>query len=134
MSTMTIGKLAKQANVTIDTIRYYERSGLLPRPARRGSGYREYGEADVKRLRFVRRAGALGFTLVEIADLLSLSAQKNVAGVKKRAERRLSDVRHKIAELERVRRGLEDLVVACPGHGSLASCPILAALSEGEGS
>jgi MerR family copper efflux transcriptional regulator len=126
---MTIGALAKKASVSVDTIRYYERGGLLPRPARRGSGYREYRDADVKRLRFVRRAGALGFTLAEIAELLSLSADRDVAGVKRRAEQRLTQVEHKIAELTRVRQGLEKLVAACPGHGDLEHCPIIAALS-----
>lgn len=126
---MTIGALAKKASVSVDTIRYYERGGLLPLPARRISGYREYGDADVKRLRFVRRAGALGFTLVEIAELLSLSADRDVAGVKRRAEHRLTQVEHKIAELNRIRRGLEKLVAACPGHGDLEHCPIIAALS-----
>ena len=126
---MTIGALAKKASVSVDTIRYYERGGLLPRPARRGSGYREYRDADVKRLRFVRRAGALGFTLAEIAELLSLSADRDVAGVKRRAEQRLTQVEHKIAELTRVRQGLETLVAACPGHGDVEHCPIIAALS-----
>jgi len=129
VGTMTIGALAKKASVSVDTIRYYERGGLLPRPARRGSGYREYRDADVKRLRFVRRAGALGFTLAEIAELLSLSADRDVAGVKRRAEQRLTQVEHKIAELTRVRQGLETLVAACPGHGDVEHCPIIAALS-----
>ena len=130
MSTMTIGRLAKQAGVNIDTIRYYERNGLIPEPTRRLSGYREYGSTDVARLRFILRAKDLGFTLAEIGELLSLSADRDVKGVKRRAEGRLEQVEHKIKELQRVRRGLKTLIEACPGHGDLEHCPIIAALSE----
>jgi MerR family copper efflux transcriptional regulator len=129
MATMTIGRLAKQAGVNIDTIRYYERNGLLPEPVRRASGYREYEPADVRRLRFIMRAKDLGFTLAEIGELLSLSADRDVRGVKRRAEQRLEQVDYKIKELQRVRRGLKTLIDACPGHGALESCPIVAALS-----
>ena len=130
MAAMTIGRLAKQAGVNIDTIRYYERNGLIPEPARRPSGYREYGSTDVARLRFILRAKDLGFTLAEIGELLSLSADRDVKGVKRRAEERLGQVEHKIKELQRVRRGLKTLIEACPGHGDLERCPIIAALSE----
>jgi MerR family copper efflux transcriptional regulator len=131
MDTMTIGKLAERAGVNIDTIRYYERNGLLPRPARRDSGYREYGRDDIERLRFIRRSKELGFTLAEIAELLSLSGDRgnDMRGVKRRAEQRLAQVEHKIKELQRVRRGLKRLIAACPGHGELRGCPIMAALS-----
>jgi MerR family copper efflux transcriptional regulator len=133
MPTMTIGRLAKQAGVNIDTIRYYERNGLIPKAARRASGYREYENSDVRRLRFILRAKGLGFTLAEIDELLSLSADRDVRGVKRRAEQRLEQVVHKITELQRVRRGLKTLIDACPGHGDLERCPIVAALSgEGE--
>jgi MerR family copper efflux transcriptional regulator len=129
MATMTIGRLAKQAGVNIDTIRYYERNGLIPEPVRRASGYREYEASDVKRLRFIIRAKELGFTLAEIGELMSLSADRDVRGVKRRAEERLEQVEHKIKELQRVRRGLKSLIDACPGHGDLEQCPIVAALS-----
>jgi MerR family copper efflux transcriptional regulator len=133
MATMTIGRLAKQAGVNIDTIRYYERNGLIPEPVRRASGYREYEAADVRRLRFILRAKDLGFSLAEIGELMSLSADRDVGGVKRRAEQRLEQVEHKIKELQRVRRGLKTLIDACPGHGDLERCPIVAALSgEGE--
>ena len=130
MSAMTIGRLAKQSGVNIDTIRYYERNRLLPEPSRRLSGYREYGPTDVARLRFIMRAKDLGFTLAEIAELLSLSADRDVRGVKRRAEAHLEQVEHKIKELQRVRRGLKTLVAACPGHGDPEHCPIIAALSD----
>lgn len=132
METMTIGRLAKQAGVNIDTVRYYERNGLLPQASRRTSGYREYRQTDLDRLRFIGRAKGLGFSLAEINELLSLSAGRNVAGVKRRAEERLAQVEHKINELKRVRQGLKALIDACPGYGALESCPIVAALSKGK--
>jgi len=130
-NTMTIGRLAERAEVPIDTIRYYERNGLLPAPTRRASGYREYASADVERLRFIRRAKELGFTLAEIAELLSLTSNRHddMRGVKHKAEQRLEQVEFKIKELQRVRRGLQKLIAACPGHGELARCPIVTALS-----
>jgi len=130
MTTMTIGRLARRVGVNIDTIRYYERNGLIPEPARRASGYREYEVADVRRLRFILRAKDLGFTLAEIGELLSLSGDRDVRGVKRRAEQRLEQVENKMKELQRVRRGLKTLIDACPGHGDLERCPIVAALSS----
>jgi MerR family copper efflux transcriptional regulator len=132
MQTITIGRLAKAAGVNIDTIRYYERHGLLPRAARRESGYREYEADDVARLSFIRRAKDLGFSLSDIGELLSLSKDREdgVRGVKRKAEERLADVERKIAELKRVQRGLKTLIDACPGHGELATCPIVAALTS----
>lgn len=128
---MQIGQLAKRANVAIDTVRYYERNGILPPASRRSSGYRSYDERDVDRLRFVRRAKTLGFTLVEIRDLLALSDHRDddMAGLKAAASEKLADVESKLAELTRVRDGLRTLIDACPGHGALERCPILAALS-----
>ena len=100
-------------------------------PARHASGYRSYDDGDVARLTFVRRAKALGFTLREIRELLALSGRQgeDMSGVRDAASARLADVEHKIAELTRVREGLRQLVAACPGHGNLCACPILAALS-----
>lgn len=132
MHTMTIGRLAKLADVKIDTVRYYERNDLLPAPARRESGYREYAPQDVERLRFIRRAKDLGFTLAEIAELLLLSADRDadMHGVKSKAQERLLQVEHKIAELQRVKSGLRKLIAACPGHGALHECPIVTALTR----
>jgi MerR family copper efflux transcriptional regulator len=128
----TIGEIARRASVGIDTVRYYERNRLLPEPARRISGYREYRADDVRRLRFIRRAKDLGFSLADIRELLSLSAdrERGVRGLKARAEARLDEVERRIRELQRMRRGLKRLVEACPGHGELEQCPILAALGE----
>lgn len=129
---MKIGQLAQRAEVNIDTVRYYEREGLLPKPERLSSGYRIYGEGDVKRLRFVRRAKALGFTLPEIRELLELSHSRDddMAAMKAAALDKIVDVKARIAELERMRVALEGLVESCPGHGALEQCPILNALSE----
>lgn len=128
---MKIGTLARRAEVASDTVRYYERQGLLPAPVRLASGYRDYDEADVSRLRFIRRAKALGFTLGEIGELLDLSSRReaDMAGMKSAAEQKLADVDARLAELQRIREGLQALVASCPGHGALAHCPILDALS-----
>lgn len=131
---MKIGELAQRAGVGIDTVRYYEREGLLPKAQRLASGYRVYNENEVRRLRFVRRAKALGFTLPEIRELLALSAHRDddMAGMKAAASEKLADVHAKLAELNRIREGLEALVASCPGHGALEQCPILNALAEDE--
>jgi MerR family copper efflux transcriptional regulator len=132
ITAMTIGALASAAGVGIDTVRFYEREGLLPVPARRASGYREYTPAAASRLRFIRRAKELGFSLDEIRDLLALSAdrERGVRGVRQRAEARLTEVERRLRELRRVQRGLKQLIDACPGHGALDTCPILAALGD----
>lgn len=131
---MQIGELSRRAGVSIDTVRYYERSGLLPEPVRRPSGYRIYGDADVQRLRFVARAKALGFSLTQIQELLALSDGAGGGGdmtlLRGAAEAKLAELDRKLAELGRVRAALAGLVEACPGHGPVASCPILAALSD----
>jgi len=127
-----IGDLAKQAGVGIDTVRYYERSGLLAPHMRLPSGYRRYRDLEVARLRFIRRAQALGFTLAEIKSLLKLSAQRNVAQVKRSAQAKLADVDRRIKELQRIRRGLAELISQCPGHGRAEDCPILRALGGEE--
>ena len=132
MEALGIGQLAKRGGVRVDTVRYYERNGLLAARSRLASGYRRYGEVELARLRFIRRAQALGFTLKEIKQLLALSAQRDVARVKRSAQTKLKDVQARIAALERVRDGLATLVEACPGHGRAADCPILRALSADE--
>lgn len=129
---MNIGKLARQAGVAIDTIRYYERQHLLPAPARSPSGYRNYQAEDATRLNFIRRAKALGFTLDEIRELLSLSvsADSDMAAMKTAATAKLEVVEQRLAELARMREALRTLINACPGHGQLDQCPILNALVE----
>lgn len=128
METIGIGALARRAGVRIDTVRYYERSGLLAPKARLATGYRRYGKVEVARLRFIRRAQALGFALNEVRELLALSSRRDVARVKRVAQEKLADVERRIAELERVREGLSHLIAECPGHGRAMDCPILKAL------
>lgn len=131
---MNIGQLAKLAGVGIDTIRYYEKEAVLPKPQRLGSGagYRRYTEADVARLEFIRRAKTLGFSLAEITALLVLSgnAQADMSAVNTAVREHLQTVKNKLAELERIRVGLEALIDICPGQGEVKTCPILAALSK----
>jgi MerR family copper efflux transcriptional regulator len=134
MDSIGIGTLARRTGVRIDTVRYYEKNGLLAPRSRLASGYRRYGELEVARLRFIRRAQALGFSLKEVRELLSLSARKDVARVKKNAQAKLADVEERIATLEKVRLGLSKLIGACPGHGRAGQCPILNALGGEENS
>jgi DNA-binding transcriptional MerR regulator len=117
MTDFGIGRLAQRAGVAVDTVRL-------------ASGYRRYGESELKRLRFIRRAKTLGFTLDEIRELLALSAGHDVASVKRRAQAKLVDVEGRIAQLARVRDGLRTLIDACPGHGRADACPILNALDR----
>lgn len=131
---MKIGELAKQAGVGIDTVRYYEREGILPPPQREGSGYRHYDANDLARLQFIRRAKTLGFSLKEIGELLLLSGRSHddMNVVRQAAETRLQDVQNKLDELARIKQGLDLLIAACPGHGEIGNCPIVAALSSTE--
>ena len=130
IAAMQIGQLAKRTGVPVDTVRYYEKSGLLTPESRLASGYRRYSDEQVSRLRFIRRAQELGFTLKDIRELLGISKQKDVAKVKRAAERKLADVEERLVALTRMRDGLATLVATCPGHGRAADCPILKALGE----
>lgn len=134
MNGLTISKVARQAGIATDTVRYYEREGLLEKPARTTSGYRQYSAEAVARLRFIRQAKELGFSLHEIRELLSLrvGAQRSCAEVKARAERKIADVDRRVAQLRRVRKALLKLAAACRGRGPTSQCPILDAL-EAEG-
>ena len=127
---MGIGKLAARAGVSVDTVRYYEKSGLLAPQSRLASGYRRYGDLQVARLRFIRRAQELGFSLRDIRELLAVSKERDVARVKRTAQQKLADVEQRIRALERVRGALTTLVATCPGHGRSADCPILQALGS----
>ena len=130
MDSIGIGTLAKRAGVGIDTVRYYERAGLLTPKSRLSSGYRRYSELELTRLRIIRRAQAQGFSLNEVSEMLTLSARRDVARVKHSAQAKLADVERRIAELEKIRDGLATLISACPGHGRAADCPILRALGD----
>ncbi|MBZ0071201.1 MAG: heavy metal-responsive transcriptional regulator [Thiohalobacteraceae bacterium] len=132
MQTLTVGKLARQTGVAVETLRYYERRGLLPEAERTASGYRLFRADAVRRLRFIRRAQALGFSLDEIAELLSLSDDpgKSAAEVKRLTQSKIADIDVRIRDLQRMKRGLSKLDRRCSGHGSTEECPILAALAD----
>jgi Hg(II)-responsive transcriptional regulator len=126
---MRIGAAAEQAGVNVQTLRYYERRGLLPRPPRRTSGYREFPDEAVRVVRFIKRAQDLGFTLDEIEDLLKLRNDKrrDRARVRAVAEKRVRQVERKIAELDAMKKALTHLLDCCSDGGTL-ECPIIEAL------
>ena len=134
MDGLTIGKVARGAGLAIDTVRYYEREGLLQKPARTPSGYRQYAPDAVKRLQFIRQAKELGFTLSEIREILTLKVApgKSCADVRAHAEAKIADVEQRIAQLGRMKRALARLANACSGRGPTSECPILEALEGRE--
>lgn len=126
MSTHTIGFTAKAAGVGVDTVRYYEREGLLSKAERTASGYRLYTPADIGRLQFIRKAKALGFTLDDITELLRLQdggGQRDQVRAKARA--RIEDLNRKILDLTAIRDALAALEGRCHGRGTVAGCPII---------
>ena len=128
---MRISDLARRAGVNLQTVRYYERRGLLADPRGRAFGYREYGDATLERLTFIRRAQELGFTLSEIAELLALrvDARTTAGQVKERAQAKIAEVDAKLRDLERIRHALHHLTGACRGgRGPIGDCPLLEAL------
>jgi len=128
---LTIGRLAKRANVGIETIRYYQRRKLLPVPEFEGS-FRHYSADMVDRIRFIKRAQDLGFTLDEVAELLSLQDGRNRRAIRKVATARLLDIKAKIADLARMEHALGHLVQECEAIGVARPCPIIAAFAGGE--
>jgi len=121
------GELARQAGVNVETLRFYERKGLLPKPARGSSGHREYPLESVRLIRFIKRARELGFLLREIRELLALRVQPGVtcAEVRDKAEQKISEVRRRIADLKAIERALQKLTASCSGRGPATDCPIL---------
>ena len=132
MPAMKIGQVAKRAGVSVETIRFYEREGLLEQPARRPSGYREYSEEVIRKIRFIKRAKTLGFTLKGIAGLLALKHDpgRKACEVKRTAEDLASEITERISTLERMRETLEELARACSGEGGTNECSILDALDK----
>ena len=127
---MKIGEVAKAAGVGIDAVRFYEREGLLPEPARQPSGYRDYAPEAVLDLRFIKRAKELGFSLKEISELLLINREPDAkAGdVKKLAEEKLADLEDKIRSLQRMKKALRKVTERCPGRGPTSGCSILQSL------
>jgi len=127
---LTIGRLAKQADVGIDTVRFYERRGLLPEPGRTAAGYRIYDESSSARILFIRRAQKLGFTLDEIGSLLLLQDQGgSKLAVRALTRQKLDEINGKISDLNRMRIVLQELSDSCSGKGSVSGCPIIEAIS-----
>lgn len=129
---MRIGQLALAASVNIQTLRYYERRGLLSEPGRTAAGHREYPEEAVRRVRFIKRAQGLGFTLTEIEELLRLRDDRNAScsSVRATARARMDDIDRKLAGLRAMRRALAILERSCTSDGSTRECPILEALDD----
>ncbi len=127
---LTIGRLADSAGLGVETVRFYERKGLLEEPPRNASGYRQYPAETVIRLRFIKRAKELGFSLKEIKELLALrhNANATCADVREQAEVKLRDIEEKIRDLGRMKEALAHLTCQCQGIGPVSQCPILSAL------
>jgi Hg(II)-responsive transcriptional regulator len=130
MKWLRIGEVAQKSGVGVETIRFYERKGLLHAPVRKASGYRQYQEADVSRIHFIKRAKVLGFTLNEIQELLELSGNDSSdrKDVRAKVKTKIGAVESKISDLVRIRDSLTDLVSRCHGSGPLDDCPIINAL------
>lgn len=135
MHDMTISRAAREAGVGVETIRFYERKGLIEQPPKPAtSGFRTYPEETIERVRFIRQAQELGFSLREVHELLELRAnpEANAADVRDRAMAKLDDVNEKMRQLQRIGQALESLIAACPGRGELGCCSIMDAL-QGHG-
>ena len=127
---LSIGRLADAAGVNVETIRYYQRLGLLDQPAKLGGRHRRYPLVTLSRVRFIKRAQGLGFTLTEVADLLALDAVRGCASTRELAIRKVAAIDQKLADLASMRAALIGLVEQCkPGKGTNA-CPIIAALAQ----
>jgi MerR family mercuric resistance operon transcriptional regulator len=133
MATLRIGELARKGKVNLETIRYYEREGLMRPPKRTASGHRAYAPGDVLRLRFIKSSKALGFTLTEIKELLALKVAPNqpCVDVVRQIEAKALEVKAKIAHLQAIARTLDNMKASCEGRCSVSECPILESLDSG---
>lgn len=131
---LKIGQVAERGGVNLQTVRYYEREGLLPVPPRLASGYRLFTEDTVRRVRFIKRAQELGFTLAEIRDLLTLRVDESRSSgeVRSIAEAKIADIDGKIRALTAMKRALTHLTERCSGHGPASECPILESIDSDE--
>jgi MerR family mercuric resistance operon transcriptional regulator len=130
MAGMTIGRLAEAADVNVETIRYYQRRGLMAEPDRPSVGHRRYPTEAVKRVHFIKRAQVLGFTLDEIANLLALDEATDCAETRDLAAHKLKVIEHKLAALKSMRKALQGLLSECDSATAKAGCPIIHALAE----
>ncbi len=127
---LTIGQVARRAGFGIETVRFYERNGLIDEPPRRASRYRQYPESVISRLQFIKRAKQLGFSLREIKELLALKVDPTTtcSDIRDRAEAKIADIEGKLRSLERMKEVLTGLTASCGGVGPASECPILEAL------
>jgi len=134
MKPLTIGKVAKLSGVGVETVRYYQRRGLIDQPPQAKSGYRQYPADVVRRIKFIRRGKQLGFSLREIHELLRLRVEPgySCADIKKRVKDKITDVDRRIEELSKIRKALENLAGECSGRGPTSQCPIMDALDKQE--
>lgn len=130
MSELTIGRAAKAAGVKIDTIRYYQRIGLITEPVLPLGGQRKYGKEVLRRVKFIKRAQKLGFTLDEASDLLSFEEAKNCCATKELAELKIKEIDSRIADLRRMKKTLSDLSMRCESGVESGPCPILDSLAN----
>lgn len=132
METLTIGRLARLGGVNLETIRYYEREGLLQKPPRTPAGYRLFPSETARRLRFIKRAQELGFSLGEIRELLALRMRPGTKRehIRARADAKIADIEQKIQTLEAMKKTLCKLTERCDNCGPLSECPILESLDE----
>ena len=130
MNGLRSGQLAKAADVNVETLRYYERRGLLPEPPRRASGYRIYPVDSVSRLRFIKGAQQIGFTLEEIQELLALRVNEEASktDIRERAQDKVTQIDAKIVALQQMQKALAHLIDQCHGNGPTSDCPILEAM------
>ena len=137
MESLTIGKVARRAEVGVETIRFYERKGLIDEPPRRESGYRQYPEETISRLRFIKRAKELGFTLREIKELMKLQVDSSSTAtcdeVRNLAKEKITDIRDKIRMLQGMEAALARLIGSCRNRVVTSNCPILEALDHKPG-
>ncbi len=127
---LTIGRLARAAGVNVETVRYYQRRGLVAEPERPLNSVRRYSEDSVKRIRFIKRAQELGFTLMEIANLLALEDGRSCRETRDLAGRKLAIVESRLTDLNRLRRTLRELIARCDTSRGKVSCPIISVLSS----
>jgi MerR family mercuric resistance operon transcriptional regulator len=127
---MTISRLAGAAGVNVETVRFYQRSGLIDEPARPSEGYRIYGDEDVRRIRFIKRAQLLGFTLDEIANLLKLEGSQTCASTRDLAAKKLAMVEEKLSDLLAMKTALATMVSRCDSEHPGVGCPIIQALID----
>ncbi len=132
MKTLTIGRVASRAGIGVETVRFYERQELIDSPPRSAAGYRQYPENTVQRLRFIRRAKELGFSLKEIKELLILHSdpKSTCSDIRQRAETKLADINERIHDLIKIRDALNVLLAGCSSDATSAECPILQALVD----